>query len=204
MSNFVITIGREFGSGGPLIGEILAKELGVKFYDSEIIELTAKKNDLKASYVEDYDESVETKIENKSILAAMKKNSIQDKLYKAEVEVIKDIASKESCVIIGRCGNHILKDMKNAMHIFIYAPYGFRYNRISSEYTLTHEATEKMIAQVDKIRHEYYKRYTKTYRGDREGKHILMDSSLLGIRGTAEILKQIVTKRFSLDVKKDD
>ncbi|WP_319200525.1 cytidylate kinase-like family protein [uncultured Ilyobacter sp.] len=201
MKNYVITIGREFGSGGPLIGKILAEKLGIKFYDAEIIELTAKKNNMKTSYVEEYDESMEETIENKSILAALKKNSIQDKLYKEEVEVIKDIASKESCVIIGRCGNHILKDMKNAIHIFIYAPYGFRFNRISEVYPLTKEATEKMISQVDKARHDYYKRYTKTYRGDREGKHILMDSSLLGIQGTAEVLKQIVIKRFSLDEK---
>lgn len=201
MSNFVITIGREFGSGGPLIGKILAEELGINFYDAEIIELTAKKNNMKASFVEDYDESMETKIENKSILAAMKAYAIQDKLYVEEAKVIKELASKESCVIIGRCGNHILKDMKNAIHIFVYAPYGFRFNRISDVYPLTKEATEKMIAQVDKSRHNYYKRYTKTHRGDREGKQLLIDSSMLGIKGTAEILKQIVIKRFSLDIK---
>lgn len=199
MVNYVITIGREFGSQGKEIGKKLAKELGISFYDRELIEISAEKKDMNPYVLEDYDESMETKPANKSIISTIKNNFIQDKLYETEAETIKEIAAKKSCIIIGRCSDYILKDMKNAIHIFVFAPYGARYNRILEEYGLTHEATEKMLQRVDKARHNYYKRYTKLNRGDRDGKHLIIDSSLLGVKGTVDILKEIVTRRFSLD-----
>jgi cytidylate kinase len=196
MKQYVITIGREFGSQGKEIGEKLAERLGIKCYDEEIMDMAAEVVKKKPSLLEGYDESMDTVI-NKNILNSLKANSIQDNLFHAESDVIKGLVEKESCVIIGRCADHILREMKHAIHVFIYSPYGVKYNRVLNEYGLTHAGTEKMLVKIDRARHDYYKRYTKKQRRARDGKHLLVDSSLLGIDGTVEMLYCIVNMKFN-------
>lgn len=196
MSHYIITIGREFGSCGREIGKILATELGIGFYDRELIEMAAEKSNMKASVLEDYDETVSLKAAGFFPGTGFKAASLQDKLFSLQAQIIKEVSSKESCVIIGRCADYVLRDHKNCLNVFVFAPYGVRYNRLLEEYSLTHEATERMIEQIDKSRHNYYKHYTKCDRGERCGKHIIIDSSVLGVRGTAKILKEIVMEKF--------
>ena len=109
--NTIITIGRQFGSGGREIGERLAKELGIPFYDKELISLAAKESGLSSAYI----------VKNDEIMASSKyKDNNDDRLFVAEVKVIKDLA-KHSCVIVGRCSNYILRDNANVVNIFLYS-----------------------------------------------------------------------------------
>ncbi len=196
--HFVVTIGREFGSSGKEIGELLGQKLGIKSYDQEIVELSALKSEKESSYLEDYDEAMETTaMHDHSLISSIRTRIVQDNLFELQSGLILDLARSESCVIIGRCADYVLREHPNAFHVFIYAPYPVKYNYVLSNYGLTPKATENWLYQVDKARHQYYKRYTKHNRGERANKHLLIDSSFLGVEGTAKLLESMVRIHFS-------
>ena len=113
-------------------------------------------------------------------------------------QVIREMAEKESCIIVGRCADYIFRDHRNVLNIYIYAPVDARYKNCVEVLKMKPEEATKMIYKVDKARTVYHKRYAKYALGDPDSKQIMIDSSMLGVRGTAEILAEIVQKRFGL------
>lgn len=196
MEKFVITIGREFGSRGKEIAEKLGEILGIPVYDKEIIEYAGKKNGLGKSTYAYYDERLQKKLDGYYGSFINYNSEIMAQMFESQCQAIEQLAEKESCIFVGRCADYVLKDRKNCLHIFIYAPYSSRYYHLLNEYGLTEEETVKMLKQVDRARHEYYKHFTGQNRGARDGKHILMDSAMFGIEGTVEILKKAVEEKF--------
>ena len=122
----------------------------------------------------------------------------QDEIYNVQKQVIREMAEKESCIIVGRCADYIFRDHRNVLNIYIYAPVDARYKNCVEVLKMKPEEATKMIYKVDKARTVYHKRYAKYALGDPDCKQIMIDSSMLGVRGTAEILAEIVQKRFGL------
>ena len=124
-------------------------------------------------------------------------NNNDDRLFIAEQKVIEKLA-KSSCVIVGRCADYIFRDHRNVLNIYIYAPVDARYKNCVEVLKMKPEEATKMIYKVDKARTAYHKRYAKYAPGDPDSKQIMIDSSMLGVKGTAEVLAEIVQRRFGL------
>ena len=191
MSNIIITIGREFGSGGRIIGETLAARLGIAFYDKELIEMAAEKSGIHADVLRGADEIPNSPFSSPLVPTAQEQGTLNDRLYKLQESIIRDIASKESCVIVGRCADYILKDLPNCIHVFIYADMEYKINLIKERHKLKdRELIEKIILKTDKNRRTYYQYYTDHKWGSRDEMHILLDSSLLGVEGSVDLLEK--------------
>lgn len=193
MKHFVVTIGREYGSLGLEIGQTLAGMLGVKCYNRELIEEAAKRAGKDEGLFDYMDEIYSQKPTGYFAPIGPK----QEKAFQIQAEIIREIAERESCVIVGRCADYVLKDREDCLNVFVFAPYSYKFNNLANECQLTAEATAKMIEDVDRSRHNYYKHFAHCDRGGRSMKHILIDSSYLGVKGTAEMLKCMVETKFS-------
>ncbi len=176
----VITISREYGSGGHRIGELLAEKLGCKFYDKEIISLTAKESGLEEGVVKGSEQTVDGIV--------MYDNPTQDAVFHAQSHVIREIASNAPCVIVGRLANFILKARPRCCHVFIYADMGDRIERISKKFGLSACEAEARIFKTDKERSGHCLHYTGEEWGKRHNYHFLLDSSLLGYEGVADLI----------------
>lgn len=161
MAKRIITISREFGSGGRFIGEEVAKQLGIKYYDKDIIAQIAEQSGFSAEYEEKAELSPK-----KGLLAYafagrdITGKSVEDMVYEAQRKVILEIAEKESCVIIGRNADFILKDKDNVLNVFIHGDMPEKVARICKLYNVTEEEAEKMMADIDKRRMTNYRFYT--------------------------------------------
>ncbi len=194
MSNKIITIGREFGSGGREIGLKLALALGIECYDSRLIEMASedgkvdierlreveekKANSLLYSVYSDY-----TTIPNGYGLP------MNDVLFNLQSKVIMELAKKESCIIIGRCADYVLKDMNDVLNVFIYADNSFKNKRIMDKYDVSEREAASMMKKQDKQRSYYYNFYTDNRWGRKESYDLTLNSSRLGIDKCVSILK---------------
>ena len=196
---FVVTIARQFGSLGRPIARMVSETLGIEYYDRDIVDMAAKKLDLPVSTISDYEESAKSAFFNMSYPLGMGTTAIQDSIFTTQKKIIVDLAEKESCIIVGRCADHILKDHKNIINIFIYAPYADRLKNCVERLNMQPDEARKMIADVDKARESYHRHYCGYSMSDKDYKHIMIDSSLLGIDGTCEVLVELIKKRFHLN-----
>ncbi len=199
MKNIVITIGREYGSGGRYIGEQVAKKLNIPFYDKELLRKTYEKNGGKYSNLEEYDEKKKSDLMKMFSLIDM--NNYDDTFtfeqYQHLIgETIKEIASSESCVILGRNSNNILKEKSNIINIFIYSnDIEFKIARKMQLENATYEQISKKMTTVDKQRKKYYEAVNKnTIWGSKKDYDYLIDSSVLGIDNTIELIVDIYNK----------
>ena len=198
MSNQVITIGREFGSGGKYIGEEVAKRLNIKFYDKELLERVAKEENIYESILEKNDEKNVKSFWYTMTMASFSStgsvNTFSDlpfneQIFLKQAKVIQDIAKKENCVIIGRCSNIILKDYPNVKNIFVYSQdMNFKIKRKIEFANLSEkEATRKIIKQ-DKQRASYYNYFTNEKWGDRSGYDLMIDTSKIGVEKAIDLI----------------
>lgn len=197
MQTYVITIGREFGSSGCEIGQRLAEKLNIRYYDREILELAAKDMGVSVPDAADVEKTIYQR--EKNIFTKLGYNSqylASNQLIDAQAQIIRQIATDESCIIMGRCADYILKEFKYHMAVYIYAPMQVRNLHIQSTYGLDHDAAERMITEIDRQRHYYYKYVTGTNRGDRHNRDIVINSDFLGIDGTVDILYDMAVKKF--------
>ena len=194
---FVVTITRQFGSLGRPIARMVSENLGIEYYDRDIVEMTSKDLNLPVSAVSDVEESAKSAFFNMNYPLGMGTTGIQDSVFAVQKKIIVDLAERESCIIVGRCADHILEDYKNIIHIFIYAPYEARLKNCVERLNMRPDEAKKMIASVDKARESYHRHYCGYVMSDKEHKHVMIDSSLLGVEGTCEILSEIIRKRFS-------
>ena len=177
----IITISREYGSGGRFVGKLLASKLGINFYDEEIINLTAKKYGFSTKYVEMNEE----------------KNLYynDDKLFEAESKVINDLAKKESCVIIGRCSDYILRNKKDVFKVFLYSDDKSKVKRALKYYGLKKNTALKEINKTNRKRAKYYEYYTNLNWKDLNNYDLAFNVDRLGVEKTAEFIKDIILKR---------
>ena len=178
----IITISREFGSGGRFIGEEVAKQLGIKYYDKDIIAQIAEQSGFSPEYITE-----KAELSPKKGLFAyafsgrdVTGKSIEDMVYEAQRKVILEIAEKESCVIIGRNADFILKDRDDVLNVFIHGDMPEKVARICKLYNVTEEEAEKMMADIDKRRMTNYRFYTDQKWGMAKNYTLSLNSSELG------------------------
>ncbi|MDD7467829.1 MAG: cytidylate kinase-like family protein [Floccifex porci] len=192
MSYSVVTITREFGSGGRTIAKKLAEELGYDYYDYELVQKIAQESGFAEGFIEEFGEEVSTG----GFFSFFGNNwgalNINDQLYFVERKVILELAEKGNCIIVGRCADYILKDRKDTLNVFIYADMEWKKDRIVNLYGETDVDIEKRILEKDKRRKAYYKYYTDRKWNRAANYHISLESSELGIDTCVEILKSIV------------
>lgn len=202
MNNLVITIGREFGSGGKYIGERLAEELNLKFYDKSLLERVSKESQIDLSLLEETDEKEKNRFWYSLAMASFSNGNSANsfvglpnnqKYFIEETKVIEEIAETENCIIVGRCSNHILKNHPNAIHIFLYAQdMAFKVERKLKYGNLTQKEAVKLIQKTDKERAAYYEYFTDGKWGNKSEYDICIDTSKLGVDQTIELLKLYV------------
>ena len=200
---YVITIARQFGSMGRPIAMKLSEILGVEFYDRDIVDQAAKKLNLPVSIIDENEESAKEVSKNTYFrmqfpLGRQKSTEMQDKIFEAQKNIINFLAEKESCIIVGRCSDFILSEMENTMHIYIYAPYEERLKHCTNELGLSAEEGRRMIKKVDEAREAYHLQYAGFKPDDYNHKNLMIDSSFLGVDGTAEYLATLIKRKFCL------
>ena len=191
--NRIITISREFGSGGRTIGRAVAEKLGIPCYDAELIEKIAQKSGFAMGYVKDNHDGNAQRSWLGTVLAGRDYygESNQDYLWKIQRQVILEIAEKESCVIVGRCADYILKDRADLLTVFIHASMEYRAERIVKVYGESEESPEKRLKDKDKRRHSYYHFYTDMDWGRAAHYDICLDSERIGIERCADLIASL-------------
>ncbi len=204
MKNFVITIGRQFGSGGRALGETLAKELNIGFYDDNLVDMASEKINLHPDVSKHSDEtatksflySIVTGSGFGGMLGGHYEMPIGDKLFISQSEVIKELAHKHSCIIVGRCANYILKNEPdiNLFSIFTYADMDYKINRIKELYNLSDAEAKDKILKTDKKRRSFYNYYSNGTWGNASDYDLCINMALLGPDFAKEIVKSYIKK----------
>lgn len=203
---FVINIGRQLGSGGKSVGERIARQLGVQVYDKQLINLAAEQSGLCPELFEKVDEK-----EAKSLFSTligylrapfagddggMTNVLSNDALFKIQSDVIRDIAARESCVFVGRCADYILREHPRCVNVFITADEADRCTRLCRSHGITAEEARTMMARTDARRADYYNYYSSRTWGEAVTYHLCMNSSVLGIEGTAEFILEFAARKL--------
>lgn len=188
MGNRIITISREFGSGGRTIGRKVAEKLGIPCYDSELIARVAEESGYDKVYVEEMGEHTKGGWFLTVILSREFGSSAQDTLWFIQQKVIAEIAAQESCVIVGRCADYILREKAECLRVFIHADREKRAERIVKEYGEQELPPLKRLEDKDRRRATYYRFYTHMEWGKAQNYHITLDSGELGIGRCVELI----------------
>ena len=195
----IITIGREYGSGGRQIGKALAERLGISFYDKKIITLAAEKSGLSHEFIENNEQRVRSGLMHTLAASAVYHNGflsgqylpLSESIFISQAQVIRDIAAKESAVIVGRCADYILEGRENTINVFIHAPMEARVKRIMALHHIDEGAAIKEINTSDKERGNHYFRYTDMKWGKAQNYDVCVNSALMGIEKTVEMLADL-------------
>ena len=193
----IITIGRQYGSGGKEIGEKVAQRLGYAFYDKEILTMAAEESGFSAAAMEHYDEKPSgSLIYSLYMSGAATSDSLplNQQLAFAQFNVIRKVAQGNNCVIVGRCADYILREKKNLVTVFLHAPMEHRVKRVMEEKAITDPAlAEKTIKKADKSRAEYYNFFTHKKWGEAGSAMLSVDTSMLDTDGIAALIADAVT-----------
>ena len=193
---FVITVSREYGSGGRYVGRLIADKLGIKFYDKDLIVKLTEKTGLTEEYIENNEEQRDPlSILNNGFYAGLTNS---DELFIRESELIKELASKESCVIIGRCADFILKDKRNVLKVFISGTMKDKVKRATKIYGIDEKDAEKEINRINKLRANHYKHYTGNEWLEASNYDICINSDLYGVEKTADIICDLVKEKCNI------
>ena len=201
MGHKIITIGRQFGSGGHEIGDRLSKSLGIPLYDRNLVEMAADKMGLSEISVEEVEESVLN-----TFLSAYRYpdhvNSftgyglpLNDSTYLTQSSIIESLAKRGPCIIVGRCADYALADYPNHLSLFISAPLEVRIQRVAQRQNLTPEKARQLILKTDKRRASYYEYYSSKKWGSVDSYHFCIDSSYLGLGRTVELIQAMVAHK---------
>lgn len=200
--NIAVTIARQYGSGGREIGNRVAELLGVKVYDRELITMAASKSGLPADSLDHVDEKA-----TNSLLYTLAMGSslfygsntgfnmpVNDKLFIVQSEIIGNIADRESCVIVGRCGDYVLRNHPGTLSVFVYAPAEERIKRIMERHSVGYDEAKELMNKTDRRRINYYNFYTGRKWGKFDHYDLMIDSHLLGTEGTAQIIADMAER----------
>lgn len=195
MANQIITIGRQCGSGGHTIGKLLAQRLGLAFYDKEIVEMAAAKTKLSPDFIRSHGEYFHggslghiigygTRFDS-----SLKTGSaLTDQLHQVQSEIILEVAEKESCVIVGRCADHVLEGKYPTLNVFIHSDMPYKVERSIQEHGIDPEKAASILARRDKARAQHYRFYTDKKWGDARNYDVCLDSGRLGVEACVGIL----------------
>ena len=209
--NLVITIGRECGSSGRAIGRKLAESLGIKCYDKELLALAAKNSGLCEELFKTHDEKPTNSFLYSLVMdtysmgyntSAYMDMPINHKIFLAQFDTIKKLADQESCVIVGRCADYALADYPDTVSVFISADEADKIERIKELHNVNDAKARDIMIKLDKKRSSYYNYYSNKKWGAAESYNICLDSSLLGIDGTAKAIEQLVELKENITDKK--
>ena len=188
-SNIVITLTREYGSGGRYIGKLVAQKLGIKLYDKEFIIEVAEKTGLSEQYIKENEQKRNSlDILNNGYYSDL---SNSDELFVKESQLIKEVSDREPCVIVGRCADQILKDNKNVLKVFIYSDMKNKIDRAVKYYGMDKKKAEKEIIRIDKLRENHYKYYTDKKWKDFSNYDICINSDKVGVEKAADLIVEM-------------
>lgn len=203
MEQIVISIGRQFGSGGRIIGKALAEKLNIDYYNNELLVLAAKQNGLAPEFFENNDEisnsifGFASNILDNIGLGTFTNNMLSgDTLFQMQSETIKRLASEKSCIIVGRCSDYILRDNPNCVSIFLHASEEERAKRIANRMNISEEEALAKLIEADKKRASYYNFYSNKTWGDSKTYDLSINVSKLGIEGTLTFILDYLKMRF--------
>ena len=189
----IITISREFGSGGHSIGEAVARKLGYRFYDRELVNQVAERSGFSPEFIEESGEYASAK--NSLLFAIATANqytmngiSMLDKLYIEQTKIIEEIAQEGNCVIVGRCSDYILREYEDCLHVFIHADMKSRAKRIVERFGEQERSAEKRLNEKDQKRKVYYKNYTGRSWGQAQNYDLCLNSGVLGSERCVELI----------------
>lgn len=196
MTARIITISREYGSGGRLIGEMVAKIFGVDFYDKVLIDMAAKKSGFAVDYIKNTEEQVTPNFLFNLAANGYYSNSMfvhdglpaSDNLFILQTKIIRELAEKGPCVFVGRCADYILRDRKDRMCVFIYAPLADRVARAVKEYGMPEDGAQSTVKRNDKIRSKHYQYYAGAKWDDMRHYDLVVNSSTYGVEKAAELI----------------
>ena len=193
---YVITISRQFASMGRSIAKKLAEELGIEVYDRDIVEQTARRMGLPVSTISDTEESANNIYYKRIYPLGMAIKSMQDEVFMVQQNIIRDLADRESCIIVGRCADEVLKDHPRLLNVHVFAPKADRLRNCVEKLGMDEATAKKTLPRVDKSRAGYH----KVYGGGDEyvNCHLMLNSSQFGIEGSAHLLALIARDRFGL------
>ena len=200
-NNTIITIARQYGSGGHDIGEKLAEELKIPFYDKELLERAAKDSGFCQEIFENYDEKPTNSFLYSLVMdtysmghstAAFAEMPLNHKILLAQFNAIKDIAKEGPCVIVGRCADYALADFPNVVNVYLYADMQSRIARIARRHDVTDAKAKDLIQKTDKGRASYYNYYTNKKWGEATGYDLCLNTASLGIDGSIHMIREFV------------
>lgn len=205
MEKVVITIARQYGSGGRTIGQMLSKELGIHYYDKELLKLASEESGIHERLFAGVDE----KLKNSPLLRITKKIyqgqlippesedfTSMENLFNYQAKVIKELAEEESCIIIGRCADYVLRDYDNVLSVFIHAPEDYCIEQARQKLSMPDREIKKFIQKTDKERRDYYRHYTGREWTDARNYDLCLDSSKLGMERCIEEIQAYMKVRF--------
>ena len=200
MNNFVVTIARQYGSGGRTVGEMLANKLGIAYYDKDIIRLASEESGIHQKLFGRVDEYTSAKpplfggketLYTGGLIPPQSKDFTSDEnLFNYQAKIIRHLAETESCVIIGRCSNYILKDFPNVLSVFIHASWEFRIEKATEKLSKPTKEIEKYLQKDDKRKLEFCRRFTGGEWTDEANYDLCLDSSVLGYDGCVEEIER--------------
>lgn len=194
MSNYIITIGRQYGSGGREIGEKLAQQLGIPFYDKELLTIASNESGIDTELFEQADERPKVSFLYSLVKGNEKigRTSSEDTLFLAQFDAIKKIAAQGPCVIVGRCSDYTLSDFDNCVNVFVHANMDKKKERVIKEYGVAPDRAEEKIIKTDKQRAKYYNYYTNQQWGNSFNYDLTIDTSSIDIDGAVEVIKKYI------------
>ena len=203
MGNLIITISREFASGGRFIGEKLAAQLGIPFFDKTIIQMAAEKSGLSPEFIEQSEEkasnsflfNLATTAQSSSNFMLQYDTPVTDKAFFAQAAVIRELAAKDSCVIVGRCADHVLREEEKLVKIFVFGTLEDRVRRAVDKYGVSAHGAEEKIKKIDKSRSNYYKYYTGEPWGAVKNFDLAINSTFTGLDGAVSIIKTMLLEK---------
>lgn len=206
MEKFVITIARGYGSGGRTIGQMLSNALNISYYDKEILRLASDDSGINESMFALADEKLKNSLLEKvahdvyrgEVIPPEKPDFTSEKnLFNYQAKILKELAARESCVIIGRCADFVLKDVKNLVRVYVHAPMEYCIQNLEEYLNESPKEIEKIILKTDKQRAEYYKHYTGNDWRNADNYDLCLNSQELGFDKCVEIIKAYLNIRFS-------
>ena len=202
----IITIGREYGSGGRQIGQEVAKYFGIKCYDKELLEHAANESGICKELFENHDERPTNSFLYSLVMdtysfgyssSGFTDMPMNHKIFLAQFDAIKKLASEGPCVMVGRCADYALEDFDNCISVYVHAPFEDRIKRIENEYGIPNGKSKEMLMKKDKQRSSYYNYYSSNKWGDAKSYDLCLNSSYLGIDGSVDLIKKVIAMKES-------
>ena len=200
MKHMIITIGCEYGARGNAVGKKIAEDLGIKFYDRELVDTIIDEVGVPKDIMEKVEEGIT--IAGKGVQGQERGNfskyaDLTERAIHVQKQIIRKLADRDSCVIIGRSADYILKDREDVLRIFIYSPNEVRIKNVMESHNLSEPDAKLLISEKDKRYHKRHLALTGSNRGDRHNRDLLIDSSLLGVDRTADYIETLAKELFA-------